>query len=544
MSLSSAQLMGTPDGLYHWVPGEMVVVVRLPRLPSDETLDLLTEQVRVQLNELLTRYGMVLEPYGSHGRWSTTPTMPPVRRRAFVFGLHGKQPLAAIFFHVRHENPAIADPLPMALSYVQSQLEHLAQVGLWIVSAMPNWLMSAAPIYYADGGPALPPRPTPLLDIPSAANSLLGWHIKQVDPVIPLDTKGADDVLVAVLDTAPHPDRIRSAATRPEWRRHWLLQRLAQELRNEDGTFVVEYDRYSPTNDVSTGKDFRHEPRYYLMPDHGLAVAGLVRDVAPRARIRLIRVLNDYGGGDLFGLIAALSDLEREFVKGSIRRLVVNLSLNIMPDIRRLPYIWFDHRQWPTTQLGGVTRVLNHIEEGLRQLFEGLYAHGILVTAAAGNDSFHALQQGQLPRPPRVPARYASTLSVTAVNSKFVPASFANAANIPPIETGVATFGGDSYGVLDANSMQDAVRGIYISPTLPAGEQNVSGWADWSGTSFATPIISALGAHLMAQGWSATNILARLSGGQERRTDKLFGSPPEAPTVLANIMRVQQTFGL
>src|SRR5689334_21426036 len=101
MSLSSAQLMGTPDGLYHWVPGEMVVVVRLPRLPADDTLDLLTEQVRVQLNELLTHYGISLETYGSHGRWSTTPTMPPVRRRAFVFGLHGKQPLVAIFFHTR-----------------------------------------------------------------------------------------------------------------------------------------------------------------------------------------------------------------------------------------------------------------------------------------------------------------------------------------------------------------------------------------------------------------------------------------------------------
>jgi hypothetical protein len=544
MSLSSAQFMGTPDGLYHWVPGEMVVVVRLPRLLADDALDLLTEQVRVQLNEVLARYSIVLEPYGSYGRWVKTPTMPPVRRRAFVFGLHRKQPLVAIFFHTRHEDPSISDPLPMALSYLQSHLEHLAQIGLWILSAMPNWLVSAAPLYYADGGPALPPRPAPLLDIPSAANTLLGWHIKLVDPVIPLDTKGADDVLVAVLDTAPHPDRIRSAATRQELRRHWLLQRLVQDLRNEDGTFVVEYDRYMPTNDVSTGKDFRHEARYYLMPDHGLAVAGLVRDVAPRARIRLIRVLNDYGGGDLYGLIAALADLEREVVTGSIRHLVVNLSLSIMPDIRRLPYIWFDHRQWPTTQLTGVKRVLNHIEEGLRLLFEGLYAHGVLVTAAAGNDSFHAQQQGQQPRPPRAPARYDSTLSVTAVNSKFAPSGFANAANVPPIEAGVATFGGDSYGVLDANALPDAVRGIYISPTFPGGEQNTSGWADWCGTSFATPIISALAAHLMAQGWSATNILTRFSVGQERRGDMLFGASPEAPSLLANIIRVQQRFGL
>src|SRR2546429_9504237 len=86
------------------------------------------------------------------------------------------------------------------------------------------------------------------------------------------------------------------------------------------------------------------------MADHGLFVTGLIRDVAPRAQIRLIRILNDYGGGDLYNIYAALTDLEVELISGPIRRLVINLSLNIMPDIRRLPYVWFDHRQWPTTQ--------------------------------------------------------------------------------------------------------------------------------------------------------------------------------------------------
>lgn len=470
--------------------------------------------------------------------------MPPVRRRAFIFGLHRKQPLVAIFFHTRHVDASIADPLPMALSYVQMHLERLAQVGLWIVSAMPNWLVSAAPLYYADSGPAVPPRPSPMLDIPSAVNSLLGWHIALIDPAFPLDAKGADDVLVAVLDSAPHPDRVRSAATRPELRRHWLLQRLVQDLRSEDGSFVVEYDRYLQTDDVSTGRDYQNEARYYLMPDHGLAVAGLIRDVAPRARIRLIRVLNDYGGGDLYSLTAAVSDLERELVTGAVRRLVVNLSLTIMPDMRRLPYIWFDHRQWPTTQLVGAMRVLNHIEEGVRLLFEGLYAHGALVTAAAGNDSLAAVQQGRAPRPPRAPARYETTLSVTAVNSRFEPSGFANAANVAPIATGVATFGGDVYGTLDANALPDAVRGVYISPTFPGGEQNTSGWADWCGTSFATPIVSALAAHLMAQGWSASNILTRLSSGQERQSDRLFGTLPDEPALLANVIRVKQRFGL
>ena len=543
MSHSSTEFMGVPDELYHWIPGEMIVVVRLPRIPGDDSLDLLIEQVRTRLNAFLAQYSLVLEPYGTYGRWNDIPTMPPVRRRSFIFGLQRKQPLIAIFFHTRHLDPNVRDPLPMALSFLQGHLEHLAQVGLHIVSAMPNWLVTAAPLFYGDGGPAIPPRSAPTLDVPSPGNALIGWHARLLDQNISLDSKGGEDVLVAVLDTAHHPDLIRSAATRPELRRNWLLQRLATDLRNEDGSFVVEYDRYPLTNDVCTGRDLQNEARYYFMPDHGLSVAGLVRDVAPRARIRLIRVLNDYGGGDLYSLFAALTDLEREIVTGSIRRLIINLSLTIMPDIRRLPYIWFDHRQWPTTQLTGVIRVLNHIEEGLRLLFESLFIQGALVVAAAGNDSVRANQHRLPPRPPRAPARYETTLSVASVNSTFAPSIFSNAANIPPSDTGVATLGGDGYGSLDANALPDAVRGVYISTTFPSGEQNTSGWADWCGTSFSTPIISGLSAHLMAQGRTASNTIAFLAG-QERRGESLFGSPPEASSLLANVIRVQQRFGL
>src|SRR6266700_331042 len=117
MARNTTEFMGTPDELYHWIPGEMVVVVRLPRIPVDNTQDLVIEQIRTQLNVFLSHYGITLEPYGTAGRWSETPSMPPVRRRAFLFGLHRKQPFIAIFFHTRHTDTTIRDPLPMALSY-------------------------------------------------------------------------------------------------------------------------------------------------------------------------------------------------------------------------------------------------------------------------------------------------------------------------------------------------------------------------------------------------------------------------------------------
>jgi hypothetical protein len=547
MARNTTEFMGIPNELYHWIPGEMVVVVRLPRLPSDETQEILIEQVRTLLNSVLARYQITLEIYGAGGRWRELPTMPPVRRRSFVFGLHRKQPLLAIFFHTRHSDPLIRDAVPMTLTYLHSHLEQLAQQGLHLISAMPNWLVMAAPAFYGEGGPAMPPLPAPPLDVPGPSNTLMGWHVTLLEQGLTLDSKGAEDVLVAVLDTAYHPDRVRSAATRLEWRRNWLLQQLARDLRDEDGSFVIEYDRYPLTDDVRTGRDRHGDARYYQMPDHGLAVAGLVRDLAPRAHIRLIRVLNDFGGGDLYTLFAALTDLERELVAGTIRRLIINLSLTIMPDIRRVPYIWFDQRQWPSTQLAGVMRVLNHIEDGLRLLFEGLYARGVLVVAAAGNDSARATQQRQAARPPRTPARYETVLSVSAVNSRGQPSSFANAANIAPSDSGVATFGGDGYGTTDLNGLPDAVRVLFIAPTFPGGEQNSTAWGDWCGTSFATPIVSGLAAHLMAQGWSASNIMTRLTMGVERRAEggeMLFGLPPDVPRLLGNTLRVQQRFGL
>src|SRR5712692_1881564 len=544
MVLNSQELMGTPDELFHWVPGEMVVVVRLHRRPAEDTQDILIEQIRSQLNALLVRYNAVLEPYGTYGRWGDALTMPPIRRRSFIFGLHRQQPLIAIFYHVRQIGSSIPDPMPMTLSYLQAHLEELAQAGLHVVSAMPNWLVTAAPLFYGDGGPAVPPRSSPKLDLPAAGNAPVGWRVSFVDPGLPFDPRGAADVVVAVLDTAHNPDLLTSAAARPEFRRNWLLKRLAEDLRSENGLLEIEYDRYPVSNDVRTGRDAYSQPRYYFMPDHGIFVAGLIRDVAPNARIRLIPILNDFGGGDLYNLFAALTDLEQELVSGAIRRLVINISLTIMPDIRSLPYIWFDHRQWPSRQLAGAMRALVHIEEGLRLLFESLHAQGALIIAAAGNDSLFSHQQGQRPRPPRAPARYESTLAVTSVNSRFEPSPFANAANIPPLDAGVATFGGDAHGATDAHGLPDAVRGIYISPTFPDGEQNMTGWADWCGSSFATSIISALAAHFMAQGRSASSAMNRIVAGHGRSSDKLFGLQPDAPTLLANIVKVQQRFGM
>lgn len=542
MSLSSTEVMGRPTELFHWLPGEIVLVVRLARVPADDALDTLVEQVHAQLNTFLARYDLALALYGRGGRWLEHVAMPPVRRRAFLFGLRRKQPLAALFFHVHRitkQQDARHDPLPEALSYIHGHLEEFVQHGLHIVSAMPNWLVTAAPLLYSEGGTIVPPQPAPEMAVAGEQDALSGWHLSFAAPDFLSHNGVSDAIQVVVLDTAQHPDRILSAVTRPELRQNWLLQRLAADLRRQDGSFVIDYDRYAPTNDVGTGWDSRHVPRYYLMPDHGLAIAGIIRDLAPDAHIRLIRVLNDYGGSDLYSLFAALTDLEHELHTGRLRRVIINVSLTIMPDIRRLPYIWFADRQWPNTRLMSVVRVLQHIEEGLRLLFASLSAQGALIVASAGNDSL----QATTPCPPRAPARYSSTLSVTSINSNFLPSKYANAANIGAQRSGIAAFGGDEPQTVDHNGLPDAVRGIYIAPTFPSGAFNNSGWADWRGTSFATAMISALGAHLMTQGLSAAAIIARLANGDDTQREASYGNPPEVPQLLANSIHIQQRFG-
>ncbi len=98
MSRSVTEMMATPDRLFYWIPGEMVAVVQLPAKPADGDVDVLGEQVRRQLNTVLAPHNLVLEPYGSAGRWQEAPAMPPVRRRAFLFGLQRTAALRRYLF--------------------------------------------------------------------------------------------------------------------------------------------------------------------------------------------------------------------------------------------------------------------------------------------------------------------------------------------------------------------------------------------------------------------------------------------------------------
>ena len=68
--------------------------------------------------------------------------------------------------------------------------------------------------------------------------------------------------------------------------------------------------------------------------DHGLFISGLIHQAAPAANIVLVRVLNDYGVGDLRSILTAVDTVANHPDQLGIaarQRVVVNMSLGFGP---------------------------------------------------------------------------------------------------------------------------------------------------------------------------------------------------------------------
>jgi hypothetical protein len=88
--------------------------------------------------------------------------------------------------------------------------------------------------------------------------------------------------------------------------------------------------------------------------DHGLYISGLIHEAAPRAQIRLIRVLNDYGIGDLQSILVGVQTvagnpdtLAKLLNIDPQRRIVVNMSLGFGPPTDCLISVY---NHWQTLQ--------------------------------------------------------------------------------------------------------------------------------------------------------------------------------------------------
>jgi len=253
----------------------------------------------------------------------------------------------------------------------------------------------------------------------------------------------------------------------------------------------------------------------YVMTDHGLFVAGIINTIAPKARLHLYQVLNQYGLGDLRSIARALEDVHNNFQD---MRLVVNLSLTMnMPlekkhlkakDTFKIGRAILKRRPWWLARK--VSKVFNWLfnKEHLcccdswfeRQAYpfericDLIYALDSRVIAAAGNEAKNRNQRpGAL-----FPAAFERVLGVGALtkdDGSVVPASYSNLADKPTI-MGITTFGGEP-------GAGNGILGVYVGdfPEDDNGNRprNSNGWAWWCGTSFATPAISGTTAAVLSK---------------------------------------------
>ncbi|HKV59473.1 MAG TPA: S8 family serine peptidase [Ktedonobacteraceae bacterium] len=407
-----------------------------------------------------------------------------------------------------------------------------AKSGMRLIAAMPHfWCASTnGPNYATNGCPISPPFP-----VPSEKNHITGkWHI---DPSIPDSLKEATGkgVFVFVLDTLPPPEQIYQADEDCK-ERNTLLHDVAQNVTLNYRVLADSLD--DPLgNAPMTGWDINGERVNFPMEDHGVFIAGIIRDLAPGSKVECIRVLNDYGVGNIAMLVDALSHIQNRLLptnpetgkEGDLheKRVVVNMSLTATPSEEALEELGYTDQSMAPARLA------------LLQPMRALAEQGVVFAASAGNGSGPNNQYTEPTEQrvgPRFPAafayglpginskeRLATMIPVGAINEKGQAASYSNY----PGDLGIGTYGGEipQAGNAKPNSKTgtpikqpvDAVRGVYTAsyypalaktdplPTLspvpmlyPLYEPSFSStWAYWSGTSFATPIISALAARVL-----------------------------------------------
>ena len=450
----------------------------------------------------------------------------------------GQGTLAMCFFHCANApitpassslsqgmtSPTTPDSTYAIVSLLNQNLDKLRNNGnIPIVAAAPNWMSGGTPI--TKNCPADPPIP---LTGTNAKFSNWKFRLPELSPTMQdLTGKG---VTVFVLDTIPTAEHIRKAA-KLAGGKNVLLKRIKAAMDSASPSFVVQYNRMPArlAPNIQAGKDLDGEIYGFKMRDHGLFVAGIIRDLVPEAKIECVRVLNDSGVGDTAVLCHALHEIQDRMAQENLEQVIINLSLEYSPSDANLPGIWFGKGNcccYTSQDLASVIGEIGHLRLGIHQIIQSLTSRGAVIVAASGNES-NANSHPPQRYGPRYPAAFPEVISVGAVDKNGQAASYSDYPAVPPQHNGIATYGGSiplpvppalsqasepkAPGAKTWASVDDAVVGVYTSshyPMLLAGDvppdpdgypapSSSHCWAYWSGTSFATPIISALAARVL-----------------------------------------------
>ncbi|MHB8598093.1 MAG: S8 family peptidase [Ktedonobacteraceae bacterium] len=434
-----------------------------------------------------------------------------------------------------------ADTTQSIVTYLNQNLDKLRQDGnIPIVAAMPNWTGGGTNGVGSDGqvahGCPITP-PIPVAGSETCADQPGRFPISLPELSDTMKGMRGEGVQVFVLDTVPQVDDIFNAAGKAG-NDNLLLAAMVTAI--EAGAMVIGNQSVPKKirTSIRTGKDVYGRLFGFDMPDHGLFVAGIIHDLAPDAKIECMRVLNDYGIGTFAIICAALEKIQgRMLGPDAPKQVVINLSLVVTPADEELVGIWFDDNC--CCHAGDIASMMYEVSllrAGLHFVIKSLTALGAIVVASAGNDSDADAQAIQMNTGmgmgmpsnmplrfgPRYPAAFPEVISVGAVYEDGQAAYYSNYPALPPNNNGIATHGGNRPTVTSSTigrpagantwaTVSDGIIGVYSAnsyPKLsaddplpanyaaPAPPENYA-WAYWAGTSFATPVISALAARVL-----------------------------------------------
>lgn len=203
---------------------------------------------------------------------------------------------------------------------------------------------------------------------------------------------------------------------------------------------------------------------------HSTFISGIVRQVAPDAQVLAIRIMHSDGVVNEYDLIEALGLLACRVADAEAG------DMDKMVDVVSLSLGYFDESRADVTY-----------SSGLWQAIEALLSLGVVVVAAAGNFStrrhFYPAAFSTLPTPGPVPL-----ISVGALNPNGTKALFSDGGRwVTAWAKGasvVSTYPYDIDGCVSPQVKMDGREAL--DPDDYAG-----GFAVWSGTSFAAPLLAA-----------------------------------------------------
>ena len=315
--------------------------------------------------------------------------------------------------------------------------------------------------------------------VPGEAFGILKDHIAN---------PGNSPVDIYIMDTIPSPDKIQYARMY-----YYPVNSLARELlAGQNILFHI-------TPYTSADSDFIYLPNEKScnrdLSDHGVFIAGIVRNCSPFADIHLLEVLNRNGSGTLESLLwgyqYALQNQE-----GKTTPFIINNSLTskiVLYKDRTTRYTII--REY--TGSNSILPIFYALEQqdvffpALTYVINSLKTYNCALAAAAGNDGLdtpgYPAILGEDPAFPHV-------LSVGAGNSSGSRSSFSN----HPGTQGILAYGGEiNSGLITREGTNSLYFNWYYAGS---GTFNISGWARWAGSSFSTGIASGAMAALLSRG--------------------------------------------